>query len=41
MHICEIPTTRTTSNWWTCEACGQIWRKVTGHWRMTPLEAEQ
>lgn len=34
MHICELPTRRTL-RWWTCEFCGQMWRKLEGVWRLT------
>ncbi len=36
-HTCAVPVTG-RKFWWTCEICGQLWRKVDGRWKLTPRE---
>lgn len=40
MHVCGIPPARGSGKqWWTCEECGQLWRRVDNYWRLTAREA--
>lgn len=39
MHICEIPVNAPKQRvWWTCEGCGQLWRRTDGQWKLTPRD---
>lgn len=39
-HTCPVPVSHTDKRWWTCPACGQLWRIVERNWKLTPREAQ-
>lgn len=38
-HTCPLPRIG-DKHWWTCPACGQLWRVFEGFWKLTPREAQ-
>lgn len=34
-HVCEVPVNAPKRrHWWTCDDCGQLWRRVDGLWTL-------